>query len=87
MLYLVHIATGNKLYMTLEEYKELKQAMDYLGIKVTAELIEEKMYRIQWFDYIDEEWSDLWCTNEENYMVTIEEVREAEVEYRVKIYN
>lgn len=86
MLYLVHIATGNKLYMTLEEYKELKQAMDYLGIKVTAELIEEKMYRIQWFDYIDEEWTDIWCT-EEDVMEKLEIVKTAEVKYNVIEYN
>ena len=86
MLYLVHIATGNKLYMTLEEYKELKKAMDYLGIKVTAELIEEKMYRIQWFDYIDEEWTDIWCT-EDNVADGLNAVKLAEVEYKLTEYN
>lgn len=86
MLYLVNIATGHKLYMTEEEYKELKQAMDYLGIKVTAELVEEKMYRIQWFDYIDEEWTDIWCT-EETVTEGLNAVKLAEVEYKLIEYN
>jgi hypothetical protein len=44
------------------------------------------MYRITWHDYIDEEWTDIWCTEEE-YEEQMNLVKEAEVEYEVTEYN
>ena len=38
------------------------------------DLEEKSYYESSDYDYIDEEWSDLWCTNEESYMATIEEI-------------
>ena len=40
-----------------------------------------------WTYHIDEVWTDMWFTNEEEYSEYLDEVISAEVEYRVKIYN
>lgn len=86
MLYLVSLGTGNKLYATEDEYQEIKKALEYLGIKVSAEIVQDKMYRIQWYDYIDEEWTDIWCT-EDNVADGLNAVKLAEVEYKLTEYN
>lgn len=86
MLYLVTLGTGNRLYVTEEEYLEIKKALEYLGIKVSAEIVQDKMYRIQWYDYIDDEWTDIWCT-EEDVVEKLEIVKLAEVEYNVTEFN
>lgn len=86
MLYLVSLGTGNKLFATEDEYQEIKKSLEYLGIKVSAEIVQEKMYRIQWFDYIDEEWTDIWCT-EDNVADGLNAVKLAEVEYKLTEYN
>ena len=86
MLYLVSLGTGNKLFATEDEYQEIKKSLEYLGIKVSAEIVQEKMYRIQWFDYIDEEWTDIWCT-EDNVADGLNAVKLSEVEYKLTEYN
>ncbi len=86
MLYLVTLGTGNRLYVTEEEYLEIKKGLEYLGIKVSAEIVQDKMYRIQWYDYIDDEWTDIWCT-EEDVVEKLEIVKLAEVEYNVTEFN
>lgn len=86
MLYLVTLGTGNRLYVTEEEYLEIKKGLEYLGIKVSAEIVQDKMYRIQWYDYMDDEWTDIWCT-EEDVVEKLEIVKLAEVEYNVTEFN
>jgi hypothetical protein len=44
------------------------------------------MYSIHWFDYIDDEWSIIWCTKDEFDSVLID-VKDAEVEYYIEEYN
>jgi hypothetical protein len=44
------------------------------------------MYRITWYDYIDEEWKDIWCTKDD-YPNMLKEVMFAQVEYTVREYN
>ena len=75
------------MYCEMNEYYEICETLLELGIVHTDYIVDERVWRITWYDYIDEEWSDLWCANEESYMITIDDVREAEVEYRIKIYN
>lgn len=86
MVYRVVINDGNVMYFNESEYLEAKKGLDYLGIKYNAVVIDEKMYRIQWYDYIDEEWCDIWCT-EEDVMEKLEIVKTAEVKYSVIEYN
>ena len=74
------------IYCDIEEYREICESLNYLGIEHTDYFVEEKIYRITWYDDIDEEWSDIWST-EADYEKWINEVKEAEVEYQVREYN
>jgi hypothetical protein len=87
LMMIVFEENNEHMYCEMSEYYEICEVLQYFGQEHTDYIVEERVWRITWYDYIDEEWSDLWCTNEESYMITIEDVREAEVEYRVKIYN
>ena len=67
-------------------FKYFAMNFNYLGLKYKAILIEDKMYAIHWFDYIDDEWSIVWCT-EDKFERSLEDVKDAEVEYYIKEYN
>lgn len=85
-LYYVEFEDGNGLYVKEDEYDEFARAMELLSVKYTAIVIEDKMYAIHWFDYIDDEWSIIWCTEDE-FKRSLEDVKNAEVEYCIEEYN
>ena len=85
-LYYVEFEDGNGLYVKEDEYDEFARAMELLSVKYTAIVVEDKMYAIHWFDYIDDEWSIIWCTKDEFDSVLID-VKDAEVEYSIEEYN
>ena len=86
MLYKIVIEDGNIIFGTEEDYLEIKKTLDYMGIKFDAYIVSDKMYAIHWYDYIDEYWRVIWCTEEE-YEEQLANVIEAEVEYYVEAYN
>lgn len=86
LLALQLIDTDEYMYMTQEELESTKDALRYLNIAFEVYEIKDKMYRITWHDYIDEEWIDIWCTEEE-YEEQMNMIKEAEVEYEVTEYN
>ena len=60
--------------------------MELLSVKYTVIVVEDKMYAIHWFDYIDDEWNIIWCTKDE-FERNLEDVKNAEVEYYIEEYN
>ena len=74
------------IYCEINEYREICEALNYLGVEHTDYIVEDKIYRITWFDDIDEEWKDIWST-EEDYEGWMEEIIKAEVEYEVREFN
>lgn len=85
-LYYVEFEDGTGVYTREDEYDDLARAMELLSIKYTAIVVTEPMYAIHWFDYIDDEWSVIWCT-EDNFERNLEDVKDAEVEYYIVEYN
>ena len=86
MLYKAIIEDGNVIFITEEEYLDFKKALDYMGVKIEAHIVTDKMYAIHWFDYIDDEWAIIWSTEEE-FAGYMKDILTAEVEYRVEAYN
>ena len=86
MLFKLYYGEDGYVYVTEEEYESMRTVFNYLNVPFKVVLVEEKMYRIEWIDYIDEEWKDIWCT-EDDYPNMLNEVKLAEVEYEVKEFN
>jgi hypothetical protein len=86
-LYLVEFKSDNyTIYVKEDEYDDFARAMALLSLEYTAIVVEDKMYSIHWFDYIDDEWNIIWCTKDEFDSVLID-VKNAEVEYYIEEYN
>ena len=86
MLYKVIIEDGTILFSTEEEYLDIKETLDYMGIKFDACIVEDRMYAIHWYDYIDDEWRIIWSTQEE-YESIMYDIIKAEVEYEIQVFN
>ena len=86
MLFKLYYGEEGFVYVTEEEYDSMRTVFNYLNVPYKATLVQEKMYRIKWYDYIDEEWKDIWRT-EDNFKETLDEVIKAEVEYEVVEFN
>ena len=80
MLYNIIFENGIEVFVEYLELVDALKAFNYLNLKYKAILIEDKMYAIHWFDYIDDEWSIVWCT-EEKFERSLINVKNAEVEY------
>jgi hypothetical protein len=86
-LYLVEFKNdGYSIYVKEDEYDDFARAMALLSLEYTATVVIEPMYAIHWYDYIDDEWSIIWCTEDE-FERNLEDVKNAEVEYYIKEYN
>ena len=86
MLYNIIFENGIEVFVEYLELVDALKAFNYLNLKYKAILIEDKMYAIHWFDYIDDEWSIIWCT-EDKFERSLNNVKNAEVEYFIKEYN
>ena len=86
MLYNIIFEDGTDILVEYLELADALKAFNYLGLIYKAILIEDKMYAIHWFDYIDDEWSIIWCT-EDKFEKSLEDIKDAEVEYFIKEYN
>ena len=86
MLFKLYYGEEGFVYVTEEEYDSMRTVFNYLNVPYKVTLVQEKMYRIKWYDDIDEEWNDIWCT-EDNYPDMLKEVKLAEVEYEVVEFN
>lgn len=86
MLFKLYYGEEGFVYVTEEEYESMRTVFNYLNVPYKVTLVQEKMYRITWYDYIDEEWKDIWRT-EEDFKETLDEVIKAEVEYEVVEFN
>ena len=87
MLSIIHlIDVSEYMYITQEDLKETIETLKYLNVAYEVYIVQDKMYRITWYDYIDEEWNEIWCTPEE-YEEKLALIIEAEVEYRVTEFN
>ena len=86
MLYNIIFEDGTDIFVDYLELIDAIKAFNYLGLNYKAILIEDKMYAIHWFDYIDDEWYIAWCT-EDKFEKSLEDVKDAEVEYYIKEYN
>lgn len=86
MLYKFIMSDNTIVYVKEDEFQEIKQVMDYLNIKCEITVVEEKMYCIHWFDFIDDEWAIIWSTKDEinSYM---NDILEAKVEYYIEEFN
>ena len=86
-LYLVEFKNDNyTIYVKEDEYDDFARAMALLSLEYTAIVVEDKMYSIHWFDYIDDEWNIIWCT-EDKFENSLKDVKNAEVEYYIEEYN
>lgn len=87
MLSILHlIDVSEYMYITQKDLEETIETLKYLNIAYEVYIVQDKMYRITWYDYIDEKWSDIWCTSEE-YEEKLSMIIEAEVEYEITEYN
>ena len=87
MLFILHLVDVDEyMYITQEDLESTKDALRCLNIAFEVYEVKDKMYRITWYDYIDEEWTDIWCTSDE-YEETLPKVIEAGVKYKVTEYN
>ena len=87
MLSILHlIDVSEYMYITQEDLEETIKTLKYLNVAYEVYIVQDKMYRITWYDYIDEEWTDIWCTLDE-YEETLPKVIEAGVEYKVTEFN
>ena len=85
-LYYVEFEDGCGGYIKEDEYDDFVKAMTLLSVKYTAVIVTEPIYAIHWYDYIDDEWSIIWCT-QDNYESNIKDLIEAEVQYEVEAFN
>lgn len=87
MLSIIHLIDVDEyVYITEETLEETIEALKVLNIAYEVYIIEDKVYRITWYDYIDDAWQEIWCTPEE-YEEKMALILEAEVEYRVTEFN
>lgn len=87
MLSIIHLIDVDEyIYITQETLEETIEALKVLNLAYEVYIIEDKVYRITWYDYIDEEWNEIWCTPEE-YEETLPKVIEAGVQYKVTEFN
>jgi hypothetical protein len=87
MLTILHLIDVDEYaYIAQEELEETIEALKVLNIAYEEYIVQDKVYRITWYDYIDEEWKDIWCIPEE-YEETLQKIIEAEVEYKVTEFN
>lgn len=77
---------GYSMYVKEDEYADFARAMALLSLEYTAIVITEPMHSIHWYDYIDDEWNIIWCTEDE-FERNLEDVKNAEVEYYIEEYN
>ena len=86
-LYLVEFKKDNcTIYVKEDEYDDFARAMALLSLEYTATVVTEPMYAIHWYDNINDEWSIIWCTEDE-YKEELEEINNYEVEYYIEKYN
>jgi hypothetical protein len=83
----VEYRDGSILYCDEWEYQDVLEMAGYMQIDIKSHFVEEKMYRITWYDELDEEWSDIWSNNEVDFEKWLKEVKDAGVEYRIREYN
>jgi hypothetical protein len=74
------------MYIPQEDLEETIETLNVLNIAYEVYTVQDKMYRITWYDYIDETWNEIWCTPEK-FEEKLALVLEAEVEYVVNEYN
>lgn len=74
------------MYIPQEDLEETIETLNVLNIAHEVYIIEDKIYRITWYDYIDETWNEIWCRPEE-FEEKLALVLEAEVEYVINEYN
>lgn len=87
MLSVLHlIDVSEYMYITQEDLEETIETLKYLNVAYEVYIVQDKMYRITWYDYIDEEWTDIWCTPEE-YEEKLPKVIEAGVQYKITEFN
>ena len=87
MLSIIHLIDVDEyMYITQEDLEETIEALKVLNIAYEVYIIEDKVYRITWYNDIDEDWYEIWCTSEE-YEETLPKVIEAGVEYKVTEFN
>ena len=86
MLYKVTMPDESIVLVKEEEFMELKEALEYMNLTYKAIVVEDKMYCIHWFDYIDNVWTTEWKT-EEAFQPFLREIIDAEVEYFVEEFN
>ena len=55
----IKLEDGYTMFMDYEEYLEAKEAFDFLELDYQVEKVTDKIYRIKWYDYMDEEWRDI----------------------------
>ena len=87
MLSIIHLIDVDEyMYITEETLEETLEALKVLNITYEVYIIEDKVYRITWYNPLDEEWNEIWCTPEE-YEEKIPKVIEAGVQYKVTEFN
>lgn len=87
MVMMIHLLnTDEVIYCRADEYYRTLEPLNYLGIEHTDYIVEDKIYCITWYDYIDEDWKDIWCYENE-YEEQMNIIREAEVEYEIEEFN
>ena len=87
MLSILHLIDVDEyMYITQEDLEETIETLKYLNIAYEIYIVQDKVYRITWYDYIDEEWTDIWCTSDE-YEETLPKIIKAGVEYEVTEFN
>jgi hypothetical protein len=87
MLSIIHLIDVDEyMYITQETLEETIEALKVLNIAYEVYITEEKVYRITWYNDIDEDWYEIWCTPEE-YEEKLALILEAEVEYNVTEFN
>ena len=85
-LYYIEFSDGTGLYMNSDEFDDFARALALLSVHYTAIVVDEPMYAIHWYDYIDDEWSIIWCSPE-TYDEQIYEIECSDVEHYVEAYN
>lgn len=87
MLSIIHLIDVDEyMYITEETLEETLEALKVLNITYEVYIIEDKVYRITWYNDIDEDWYEIWCTPEE-YEEKITKVIEAGVQYKITEFN
>ena len=86
---LYHIEFKNdeySIYVKEDEYDDFARAMTLLSLDYIATIVTKPMHAIHWYDYIDDEWNIIWCTEDE-FERNLEDIKNAEVEYYIEEYN